>query len=91
MEINSYIDRESPFQPGKRVDSYYFKGRRESIIKILKYVNSVKNSQVQQFFLTGQKGFGKTSPAEFVKQYIEDNLGLTGVYVSNKNNSTVEG
>ena len=91
MEINSYIDRESPFQPGKRVDSYYFKGRQESIIKILRYVNSVKNSQVQHFFLTGQKGIDKTSLAEFVRQYIEDNLGLTGVYVSNKDNSTVEG
>lgn len=91
MEINSYIDRESPFQPGKRVDSYYFKGRQESIIKILRYVNSVKNSQVQHFFLTGQKGIGKTSLAEFVRQYIEDNLGLTGVYLSNKDNSTVEG
>lgn len=83
MNFELSIDRESPFQPGKLVSPYYFKGRYSSIQKILRYYNNACDMNVQHFFLTGKKGIGKTSLAEFVKQYLEDNKNALGIYVSN--------
>ena len=40
--------------------------------------------------MTGKKGIGKTSLAEFVKQYLEDNRNALGVYVSNKGQHSLE-
>ena len=45
---------------------------------------------MQHFFLTGKKGIGKTSLAEFVKQYLEDNENVLGIYVSNKGKHSLE-
>ena len=93
MTMNFYlsIDRESPFQPGKPVSPHYFKGRHSSIQKILRYYNNARNNDVQHFFLTGKKGIGKTSLAEFVIQYLEDNENALGIYVSNKGRHSLEG
>lgn len=90
MNFDLSIDRESPFQPGKPVSPYYFKGRHSSIQKILRYYNNACNKDVQHFFLTGKKGIGKTSLAEFVKQYLEDNENALGIYVSNKGKHSLE-
>ena len=91
MNFDLSIDRESPFQPGKPVSPYYFKGRHSSIQKILRYYNNACDKDVQHFFLTGKKGIGKTSLAEFVKQYLEDNGNALGIYVSNKGQNSLEG
>lgn len=90
MSFDLSIDRESPFQPGKPVSPHYFKGRHSSIQKILRYYRNACNKDVQHFFLTGKKGIGKTSLAEFVKQYLEDNQNALGVYVSNKGQHSLE-
>ena len=90
MSFDLSIDRESPFQPGKPVSPYYFKGRHSSIQKIIRYYNNARNCDVQHFFLTGKKGIGKTSLAEFVKQYLEDNANALGIYVSNKGQDSLE-
>lgn len=90
MTFDLSIDRESPFQPGKPVSPYYFKGRHSSIKKIIRYYNNARHCDVQHFFLTGKKGMGKTSLAEFVKQYLEDNHNALGVYVSNKGIESLE-
>ena len=90
MNFELSIDRESPFQPGKPVSPYYFKGRHYSIQKILRYYNNACDRDVQHFFLTGKKGIGKTSLAEFVKQYLEDNKNALGIYVSNKGQNSLE-
>ena len=89
MSINLSIDRESPFQPGKPVSPYYFKGRHSSIKKILRYYKNACHKDVQHFFLTGKKGIGKTSLTEFVKQYLEDNGNTLGIYVSNKGQNSL--
>ena len=54
MNFDLSIDRESPFQPGKPVSPYFFKGRHASIQKILRYYNNACNCDVQHFFLTGK-------------------------------------
>ena len=89
MSINLSIDCESPFQPGKPVSPYYFKGRHSSIQKILRYYKNACHKDVQHFFLTGKKGIGKTSLTDFVKQYLEDNGNALGINVSNKGQNSL--
>lgn len=36
------FDKESPFQPGKPVSPYYFKGRTKIVKKILRYLNKAE-------------------------------------------------
>lgn len=57
------FDKESPFQPGKPVSPYYFKGRTKIVKKILRYLNKAEKGDVQHYFITGKKGMGKTSLA----------------------------
>ena len=90
MNFELSIDRESPFEPGKPVSPNFFTGRHSSIQKILRYYNNARNFDVQHFFLTGKKGIGKTSLAEFVKQYLEDNGNALGIYVSYKGQNSLE-
>ena len=84
-------DLESPFEPNRPVSPENFTGRSTAIEMILRYAKSASNGNMKNFFLTGDKGLGKTSLADFVKDYIENNLGMTGIYVSNKENNSVEG
>lgn len=84
-------DLESSFEPNRPVSPENFTGRSTAIEMILRYAKSASNGNMKNFFLTGDKGLGKTSLADFVKDYIENNLGMTGIYVSNKENNSVEG
>ena len=90
MNFDLSIDRKSPFQPSKPVYPYFLKRIYASIQKILRYYNNARNHDMQHFFLTGKKGIGKTSHAEFVKQYLEDNKNALGIYVSNKSHHSLE-
>ena len=83
------IDIENPFEPGKSVSPDKFKGREDNIIKILRNMNKARAGNVQHYFLTGNKGMGKTSLAQFVKEYVEINYGMMGIYVSNKGNDSL--
>lgn len=83
-------DMGSPFQPGKPVSYYDFIGRNDSAKKILRYAKSASEGDIQHFFLTGERGIGKTSLAKFTLDYIQKYLGSTGIYVSNRGNDTLE-
>ena len=89
--MSGYVDLEleSPFQPSSPVKPEFFKGRREIIKKILKYLNKSMKCDVQHFFLTGQRGMGKTSIAEFITEEIKE-FNIVSGYVSNKNNNSVD-
>ena len=84
------FDRESPFQPGFPVYPDKFKGRQETIEKILRRVNLIYNGEPQHFFLTGKMRMGKTSVADFVKDFLDYKKNMIGVYVSNKGNDSIE-
>ncbi len=90
MIDNIDYDRESPFQPGVSVSPSKFRGRQETIVKILRYVNKAIKGETQHFFLTGNRRMGKTSVAEFVKYYAQVKFDMVGVYVSNKGNNSIE-
>ena len=63
-------DLESPFEPNRPVSPENFTGRSTAIEMILRYAKSASNGNMKNFFLTGDKGLGKTSLADFVKDYI---------------------
>lgn len=90
MDFDLDIDRESPFQPGFPVSPDNFKGRRKSIKKILRYFPNAKKGEVQHFFLTGKRGMGKTSLAQYVQNTLEINHDVIGVYVTNKGKHTLD-
>ncbi len=83
------LDYDSPFYPSTPVDPTLFKGREDIIKKILRYFPKVLNKKVQHFFLTGNKGMGKTSVAEFIINEIKE-YNISHVYISNKDNDSVE-
>lgn len=66
------LELESPFQPYTPVKPEFFKGREEIIKKILRYLNKSMKCDVQHSFLTGEKGMGKTSIAEFIMDGINN-------------------
>lgn len=82
--------RESPFEPSNPVSPDNFKGRIDTIKKILRYSSKASNGSVQHFFLTVKRGMGKTSLANYVKNFLENNYDMIGVYVSNKGNHSLE-
>lgn len=82
------FDKESPFQPGHPVSPYYFKGRTKIVKKILRYLNKAEKGDVQHYFITGEKGMGKTSLARYVQDFVQDKM--VGVYISNKGNHSLE-
>ena len=71
MDFEFDYDRESPFQPGILVSPDRFIGRKDTIKKILRYVNSAIKGETQHFFLTGKRRMGKTSLTDFVKEYVD--------------------
>lgn len=83
------LELESPFQPSSPVKPEFFKGREEIIKKILRYLNKSMKCDVQHFFLTGEKGMGKTSIAEFIMDGIKE-FNVVSIYVSNKSNDSVD-
>lgn len=84
------IDRESPFEAGTPVSPDNFKGRIDTIKKIVRYAPTAQKGNVRHFFLTGKRCMGKTSLAKYVQNYLENNIGMTGVYVSNKGNHSLK-
>ena len=88
MEFEYDFDKESPFQPGKPVSPDYFSGRKKILAKILRYVNKAHNGDAQHYFITGERGIGKTSLAKYVQNLTDDKM--IGVYVSNKGNESLE-
>lgn len=75
--------KESLFQPGQPVSADRFKGREEIIIEILKYFSSVKSGNPQHFFITGKRGMGKTSLANFISDFASKNYSMVTAHVMN--------
>ena len=81
---------ETPFQPANPVRPENFKGRKEVIHKIIRYTPNALKKEAQHFFLTGNKGMGKTSISDFVINYVQEEFNLACSYTSNKGNDSIE-
>ncbi|RAP43572.1 MAG: hypothetical protein BZ136_09550 [Methanosphaera sp. rholeuAM74] len=73
----------SPFQPNDPVNPKKFKGRQEIIKQIDRYIPNARNGIVQHFYLTGKRGMGKTSLANYLLDNYERNHNTIGVHVVN--------
>lgn len=82
--------KESLFQPGQPVSADRFKGREESIIEILKYFPSIRNGNPQHFFITGKRGMGKTSLANFISDFASKNYSIVTAHVMNDGVHTID-
>lgn len=83
-------ERESPFQPGRPVSPDKFKGREDIIKEIIKYFYSIVNGNPHHFFITGKRGIGKTSLANFISDYGKNNHAMVTVHIVNDGVHTVD-
>lgn len=76
------IYKESPFQPGHPVDPEKFKGRKEIITKICRYMQqATQQKNPQHFFITGKRGMGKSSLATYIKKMAKRKFRMVGVHL----------
>ena len=80
----------NPFTPHHPVTSDNFIGRQEDVIKILRYLPRVLNQGLpEHFFVTGNRGMGKTSFVRYVSEIAEDEYNMFPVYVNNEGTNTI--
>ena len=75
--------RESLFQPGQPVSPDRFKGREDIINEIIKYFPSINSGNPQHFFITGKRGIGKTSLANFISDVANKNYSMITAHIMN--------
>ncbi|MDR2623807.1 MAG: ATP-binding protein [Methanobrevibacter sp.] len=78
MEI---VDKESPFQPGQPVDPDKFKGRKENIKEISRYLKQISNGKHQNFFINGKRGIGKSSFARYMGEVAKINCNMISIHL----------
>jgi len=76
-------EKESLFQPGQPVSPDRFKGREDVIQNILRYFPSVKSGNPQHFFITGKRGMGKTSLANYISDLARNNYSMVTAHIMN--------
>ncbi|KUK30279.1 MAG: hypothetical protein PWP22_1380 [Thermoanaerobacter sp.] len=74
--------KESPFTPGNPVPVELFVGRVNQIKEILKYAEQSTHGRLENVFLVGERGIGKSSLAAFLKYMAITQEDLLGVYLS---------
>ena len=84
------LDIDSPFQPGQPVSSDKFKGREKIINEITKYFSLINKGKPQHFFIIGERDMGKTSLANFISDYAENNYSLITAHIMNDSIHTIE-
>ena len=75
--------KESLFQPGQPVSPDRFKGREDIINEIIKYFPSITSGNPQHFFITGKRGIGKTSLANFISDLANKNYSMITAHIMN--------
>lgn len=83
MDVNNFP--ESPFEPWHPVSPDNFKGRKEDIVKILRYMPKIiKQGIPEHFFITGKRGMGKTSFVKYVGNKIEEEFHMLPIHLNNE-------
>ena len=76
-------EKESLFQPGQPVSPDRFEGREDIIKEILKYFPAVRSGNPQHFFITGKRGMGKTSLANYISDFAHNNYSMVTAHIMN--------
>ena len=61
----------NPFNPNSVVSTNLFAGRKDYILKILRKLGQVKKGMPASFFLSGERGIGKTALAKLIMHIAE--------------------
>lgn len=77
-------EKESLFQPGQPVSPDRFEGRKDIIKDILKYFPAVKSGNPQHFFITGKRGMGKTSLANYISDFARNNYFMVAAHIGSE-------
>ncbi len=72
----------SPFTPGNPVPVELFVGRVKQIEEVLKYVKQSAHGRLENVFLVGERGIGKSSLSAFLKYMATIKENFLGVYLS---------
>ncbi|MBU4271202.1 MAG: ATP-binding protein [Planctomycetes bacterium] len=80
----------SPFTPGNPVPVELFVGRAEQIEAIRRYARQACTGRMENVFLTGDRGIGKSSLARFVTELCRKDCAMLGVHAHLGGVTTVE-
>jgi len=70
----------SPFVPGQPVAPEFFVGRAEQVSLLVDRIRQTLSGRLEMVFVSGERGIGKTSLAQFVRWYVERELKIAGAY-----------
>ncbi|MFN4179882.1 MAG: AAA family ATPase [Armatimonadota bacterium] len=70
----------SPFVPGLPIAPEFFVGRVEQVRFLVHRIQQSLSGRLEVVFVSGERGIGKTSLAQFVRWYVERNLNIAGAY-----------
>jgi hypothetical protein len=71
----------SPFTPGNPVPLEFFVGREKQIREIVRYANQSTQGKLENVFLSGDRGIGKSSLAAFSRHYLQESNNFIAVHV----------
>lgn len=71
----------SPFTPGNPVPLEFFVGREKQIREIVRYANQSTQGKLENVFLSGDRGIGKSSLAAFSRHYLQESNNFLAVHV----------
>ncbi len=71
----------SPFTPGNPVQKEFFVGRETQITEILKYANQVTGGKMENIFLSGERGIGKSSLASILCYHLQEEKNFLSLHV----------
>lgn len=75
------MTEESPFSPGKTVSTELFVGRKDKINEIVQYIEDAASGNQKTVFLSGNRGYGKTSLANFLRTFAEKKANMLGLHI----------
>lgn len=75
------LEKSSPFTPGNPVRADLFAGRHQQIQDVSNYLMQAASGRMENVFLTGERGIGKSSFASFTLQKARANNNMVGVHI----------
>jgi len=83
-------DMINPFFPDSPVEPQSFEGRNDILKMNIRILEETKYGKPKHFFITGSRGMGKSSLANYFKDYAERKLKYIGVHIFNDGVHNVE-
>lgn len=71
----------SPFTPGNPVPLEFFVGREKQVNEIIRYANQSTRGKLENVFLSGDRGIGKSSLASMSRYWLQENENFLATHV----------